>query len=194
MGKLEIKNMRELMTLSEFCRGSIISELVYLERHVDEFLSRYFCGNNNDKRRDLFQLILATKRMTFNGKKEAIGYILKNNYKQFIEEHPEFLDTFEKIIPERNRMAHYMLDTSHNCVENYNKDGVFKLVNFEVKGTNSKEEMLPYTDASIRSIMKIIIDQRILVAEITEKFFSHRQLACEITPMHKCYPVNGKLP
>ena len=57
-------------------RGVIINEIILLERLMDEYISEYFCVDI-DKRMELMDIIVSTKRITFESKSQILRTILE---------------------------------------------------------------------------------------------------------------------
>lgn len=112
-------------------RGVLINQIILLERLMDKYISEYFC-NIPDKAEELMDMILSTRRMTFDGKAEVFRTILDKLYPQKKKENSAIVKDFKFIIEERNMLAHYFLDASPDILSNFSeKNGTFTLLKIE---------------------------------------------------------------
>jgi hypothetical protein len=95
-----------------------------LERTMDYFMSKHFCGNSNNKERDksdqLMNIVFATKYMTFENKRNIFDYITTTYYSEYKEKnlkniHAD-LDKFNRV---RNSMAHYVIEYSPESIQRF---------------------------------------------------------------------------
>lgn len=117
-------------------RGQIINDLIYLERLIDETISRHFC-NDIEKRKEFFELIIANERMSFNSKIQVFEYLFRKYQKNFISNFPAVFSDIKKLNEERNIVAHYLLDTSDDGQEKMRKENKIGFVKFR----NSSETL-----------------------------------------------------
>lgn len=117
-------------------RGQIISDLIYLERLIDEIISRHFC-NDIEKRKEFFELIIANERMSFNSKIQVFEYLFRKHQKSFISNFPSVFSDIKNLNEERNIVAHYLLDTSDDGQEKMIKENKIGFVKFR----NSSETL-----------------------------------------------------
>ncbi len=103
----------QLQVQSYNYRGQIIGDLIYLERLVDEFISRHFC-ETREKQKEIFELILANERMGLGNKIQVFEFIIKTHKKECLALNPSIFADLKKLSDERNIVAHYLLDTSKN--------------------------------------------------------------------------------
>lgn len=126
----------DLQYSSYLYRGKIVGDLIYLERLIDEVLSRHFC-DNKEKRKELFELILGTERIGLGNKILVFQFVFKKHKKAFIRKHPGIFRELIKINQERNIVAHYLLNTSESAVEKFVNKNEFEFVKFR----NSTENL-----------------------------------------------------
>lgn len=120
-----------LMSNAAVLRGIILNDAIYIERLIDEFLSRYFCGNDPDKKRDLMELIIC-EPLNFDIKRLAFIEIVKKEYQDFLIKNPSFKSDIDSIMKDRNILAHWLLDTSENGTTAMSR-GEIMFVRFKVK-------------------------------------------------------------
>src|SRR5689334_22576069 len=97
------------MTDKQFLmRGKLISHIIFLERCIDEYIVKYFC-DTGEKRLELMKVIISTRKITLDNKKEVFLYLIKKYEPKFKTEHPTLNADLTDIIEERNRLAHYVL-------------------------------------------------------------------------------------
>lgn len=138
------KNLVAMMQKSFAVRGKLISDIIYLERSIDEYLARYFC-DDADKRTDLMKTILCTRKITLDNKKEVFLFLLKKVNPDWLLKYPTVNADLNDLIEERNRFAHYILNSNETNVDNYTGD--FELINFK-----NNIEIKPYNDIRISEL------------------------------------------
>lgn len=103
----------QIQLQSYYYRGQIIGDLIYIERLVDEFISRYFC-ETREKQKEIFELILGNERMGFSNKIQVFQFIIETHKKEWLTSNLNIFADLKKLNEERNIVAHYFLDTSEN--------------------------------------------------------------------------------
>jgi len=121
-------NLQSMTDKQFLMRGKLISHIIFLERCIDEYIVKYFC-NEEEKRLELMRVIISTKKITLDSKKEVLLYLIKNYAPELKKEYPTLNADLTDIIEERNRLAHYVLSATKEEIENY--DGVVRLANFK---------------------------------------------------------------
>lgn len=112
-------------------RGVLINHIILLERLMDKYISEYFC-NTSDKALELMDMILATKRITFDSKAQVFRTILDKLYPEKKKENATIATDFQFIAEQRNMLAHFFLDTSPDILSNFSElNGAFTLLKIE---------------------------------------------------------------
>jgi hypothetical protein len=93
-------------------RGIILNEMAKLEKMIDIYLSGYFFTHDIEKMNELFALVFAGLRITFENKRGILDYLCKTKQIEFEKEYPELLKDMQDLFSDRKIMAHYMVDTS----------------------------------------------------------------------------------
>lgn len=118
-------------------RGFLINHIILLERMMDKFISQYFC-NIPDKALELMDMILATKRITFEYKAQVLRAILDKLYPQNKKENTQLATDFQYIAEQRNMLAHFFLDNSPDIIKEFEK-GSGSFILLKIDKTRSKE-------------------------------------------------------
>lgn len=105
-----------LYNKSMMVRGGLINDTIFLEKVIDEWLSKYFCSNKVRKN-ELFEMVFCNDRLTYNSKIQVFHEIVKNHCKSFNRQNPKLINDLEDIGRHRNIFAHWMLDTSEPLLE-----------------------------------------------------------------------------
>lgn len=126
----------QIQVQSYYYRGQIIGDLIYVERLIDEFISRHLC-ETTEKQKEIFELILANERMGFSNKIQVFEFIIRTHKKEFLTSVPNMFSNLKNLNEERNIVAHYILDTSENARKAFQKS---KSIGF-VKFRNSTETL-----------------------------------------------------
>lgn len=85
--------------------GDVISYVITVEKLINNFLSEYFCDNEN-KREQLKTMVLFHERITYDFKKELFSNIIKNQYPSVLISYPDFIKKISTLPEHRNRFAH----------------------------------------------------------------------------------------
>lgn len=119
----------EIQTRGYSYRGQIISDLIHLERLIDEALCRQF-SSESDKRTELMEVIFGNERMSFDAKIQVFQFMFVKYQKEFLNKFPDMIKEIRAIQAERNIVAHYLLNTSDEGRERIQKDGNIGFVKF----------------------------------------------------------------
>ena len=111
-----------------YIRGFVINQTIALERLIDIYIAKHF-SNDEEKQHQLIQMILSTKRIDFEAKRQILKFIIENYDSNFQEQFPEIATHLKKIGEARNVFAHQILDTGKEALKNLEK-GEIKFVNF----------------------------------------------------------------
>lgn len=111
-------------------RGVLINHIILLERLVDSYIAEYFCGVG-DKSIQLMDMILATRRTTFDGKMQVFKMILDKQFPKELNKHSEYAKSLQLVSNRRNQLAHFFLDHSPESIERFIKTGAFTLLKID---------------------------------------------------------------
>lgn len=111
-------------------RGVLINHIILLERLVDSYIAEYFCGVGN-RSIELMDMILATRRITFDGKMQVLKMILDKQFSRELNKHSEYAKDLQLISNRRNQLAHFFLDPSPEAIERFIKTGAFTLLKID---------------------------------------------------------------
>lgn len=126
---MEYTIIQQIQLLGYQYRGQIINDLIHLERLMDEFLSRHFCSDT-EKKKEFFELIIATERMSFSSKIQIFEFIFKKHHATLTTKFPKIFSDIKNLNDERNIVAHYLLDTSPNGKKVFEEAGIIGFVKF----------------------------------------------------------------
>lgn len=105
--------IRNHYELSIHRRGEILSECIFLERYIDDFIANYFCGVREDKTEKMLDLILYAGKIGFKYKAatfKSIVYDLEDEVWFKKKEIDELCTTIHTIVDFRNKLAHRSVD------------------------------------------------------------------------------------
>lgn len=143
-------------------RGSILNEVVYLERLMDEYLCRHFCSDKS-KRLDLLSFLMATDRITFDNKRGILKILMERDNKPFVLNNKSIFSDLETIMKERNFLAHTLFDSSLDGYNSFLKNE-FKFIRFK----NSIERSV-YNDTKMKNISRLIAKYIDIFTELLEQ-------------------------
>lgn len=110
-------------------RGDILARVVSLESAMNLFLAQHFCRDNG-MTIELLEMVFATKRITFDYKREILNGIIIKYYPNLgvkINNGKTLCNKIKEIAEKRNVFAHYALDVNETSVEDFNNE---KTLNF----------------------------------------------------------------
>lgn len=76
------------------------------------YLSKYFCPKDEQKMNELFSLVFAGLRITFENKRGILDYLSKNNRIDIETIYPKMLNEMQDLFSDRKVLSHYPVDTS----------------------------------------------------------------------------------
>jgi hypothetical protein len=140
------KDLKNMMATASKYRGDILNEVSLLEYAIDRYICDYFVGDSLQKNEDMKVAILGNNRMTLDGKKQVFEYLANKydsswtkNYKSIRSvkntnsKKPPKRHTLNSdlqfIISERNVIAHYIIDSSKDVLEQ--SEDVINFVRFK---------------------------------------------------------------
>ncbi len=106
---MDKETYQQIWKEASMARGAIINQTALLEKHLDEIIARYFCGMTN-KRNELINCVLATDKITLDSKRKILRYVINKNYPQFNNDNKKWFNDFQKILENRNTLAHCAVD------------------------------------------------------------------------------------
>lgn len=150
------KDLKHLEDQAFYLRGKIINHTIILERVIDEYLTNYFCGEDEEKRKVLMYSLFGTNRITLDSKRQLFEDIIKKDKPDFVKKHPYLKKDLIYIAEQRNILAHYMLNSSDDGINNHdshiefvNFKGERKIIRFEEK---TQIDLISKIEKSIISI------------------------------------------
>ena len=115
----------EMFEASTRLRGLVLDATIDIERAIDNYLSNYFCATSN-KKNELNELLFFTEKVTLESKRQIFCAIVETHNQAFLNKHPDFLSSIERIVPHRNIFAHLELDDSELAISSSDIELVFK--------------------------------------------------------------------
>jgi len=101
----------KLFSKAIFVRGALLNDVIFLEKVIDNWLAVYF-GKDKIRQSEIFELVFCNESLTYNSKIQIFCAIVKKHCPEFDSKSPKLKSDLEEIGKERNRFAHWMLDTS----------------------------------------------------------------------------------
>ncbi|MEI2749835.1 MAG: hypothetical protein V9E88_13920 [Ferruginibacter sp.] len=152
----EDKRYNEMAPAAHRVRGIIINEVVLIERLMDRFIANHFTADDK-KQMELIELIFATKRISFESKRQIFKFLAEKYYSSKFTDLEKLVARLKDIEDIRNIVAHYMLDTTEKGYENL-KNNIIGFVKF-----HNNTEIITYSNDKVKEIFKMIREhQKIL--------------------------------
>ena len=111
MIKYDRQRVADLLTYAKRVndkRGELINESANLEAILDSLIVTHFCSEQK-KQNELLPVI---QKLVLEKKIDLLKIILKDNYKEFVNEYPDTIKHLTEIRIMRNYLAHRMLHTT----------------------------------------------------------------------------------
>jgi len=126
-------------------RGDVIEWISICESCMDLYISAYFTDDKY-KRDQIINIILGTHRVTLESKRQMYDYIIESNFPDDWIKYKPIRKIFQKIIEERNVIAHYSVEA------NTNNDGAIIFTKYK----NVKSQKI-YSELDQKNLIKNII-------------------------------------
>lgn len=152
----EKEKIKQLLISVIDLRGAIINDVIFLERVIDDFIANYFC-TDTIKRDELMELVLTNERYALGSKIEVMVRILKKHYPEFYKEYPNIKGELDFISEKRNVLAHVLLDTTNEGIEN-------EIMGF-IRFKNAKER-IPFTKEIILDLNDKIVKYKYAIQKL----------------------------
>jgi len=132
-------------------RGYFINEVIVIARLMDRHIVKHFT-DDADKQMELIELFISTKRVSFEGKRQAFKAIVDKYYPTRFKDKDKIYANLKKIEDLRNILAHNILDTRQEAVESI-KNGVIGFLSF-----HNESILITYNKDEIENFKTIIKD------------------------------------
>jgi hypothetical protein len=141
-------------------RGIVLQECILMERLMDSVIADFFC-KEQEMREALMDIILCTKRMTFESKTSTFREILNRRFPGNEKQNTAIYKSIINTIETRNMFAHYVVDYSNQAVVDYiQTQTTVALLKYDKKRVSEifTRERVESIVAKIHSITKVILD------------------------------------
>ena len=106
----------KLFSKAIFVRGALLNDIIFLEKVMDNWMAIYF-GKDKILQSEIFELVFCHESLGYNAKVQIFCEVVKRHCNAFNLENPKLKADLEEIGKERNRFAHWMLDTSEEQLQ-----------------------------------------------------------------------------
>lgn len=161
---------------SLIARGSIMSIAAIMERALDGFLSRYFSPKEQERQRELVEMLFSTQRINFRSKYRLFIEILQKKLgNKYEAEFPLLQSKFDTATKHRNIFAHECEIPSDIVMpdEYYN---AYQITIVPLKDISKSKA---YTQDEIDGIITEITDLSIWIGKASDIFFPDGQVTPE---------------
>jgi len=104
-------------------RGRVLTLSITIEHILSEIISHHFCSNEY-QRNLMFSLILTESGLMFKKKILIFKKLMELQYSDLLKKYPELVDSLEDVRDFRNKLAHFMLDTSEETIRKNAKEQI----------------------------------------------------------------------
>lgn len=122
---MTVEEFNVLAERAYYIRGMVINESIYIEKALEYYIATHYCGDT--PMRDKMIENFLTNDVQFKGKVNAFRRIVKTIDQAWLEKNNEILENLNRIIKDRNILAHEVLDTSAYGKQQYE---MHKQINF----------------------------------------------------------------
>jgi len=157
-----ISDVADMLQACLIHRGNIITGAITLENTMNIFLAEHFCQGNG-KEIELIETVFATRKYTFDAKRDTIRAILLKSLHPYNVD-SEFLCRDLRDIPnKRNVFAHYPLGNDKESVDLFKATGTLTFLKVE----NSTEKVL-YTREDVDNLISLISRSYHTISDLIE--------------------------
>ena len=162
---MEIPISTKIERWSMMIRGTYINHFTQIERIVEEYIVRHFC-NEVQKNKELSEFILC-EHVSFEAKRYFLEYLLKTYEPALFISYQQTLKDLTKAAVFRNKMAHWMVDTSDTGEKAFleNKLVFIRFLN--------KTEYMELNAEKIEEMNKLVFSCHEMMGKLLEKDSSH---------------------
>ncbi|MBY0427199.1 MAG: hypothetical protein K2Q22_16310 [Cytophagales bacterium] len=144
-------------------RGKIISGFNTIDSMLGEYIATYFVGDESQKHKELSEYVFGD-RMDYETKRLIFVYIIQKYHPSLLIKYKKEINDLEYLMKERNHLAHAILDTSLEGVEEHSRTGNFAFYRFK---NNTKR--IVYDKAKGQKLHKCIDDIQNMLIELQKK-------------------------
>jgi hypothetical protein len=105
-------------------RGRFLNSVAVIERDIALILTDYFCTSDPVKRELFFRYVVTSRGFALSAKKEALVAIVKGDYARYWDKQKKILRTLDEIMTFRNKLAHSVVDVSHQALARPIDEGI----------------------------------------------------------------------
>lgn len=150
---------QKLHEKARYFRGRFLNSVAVIERDIAVILTEYFCTKDNIKRELFFEKL--AEKLSLHKKKEILIDIVKSDYPRYWEKKKEFLKNLQYIRDFRNKLAHSIVDVSHEALSRPSEEGVGfvqwkngkPITDREFEDLNAKATMVSSTLPDIKQLL-----------------------------------------
>ncbi|WP_295649093.1 hypothetical protein [uncultured Mucilaginibacter sp.] len=154
--KYNDENFILLLAKESSIRGRIITMTIILERAIDKYLCVHF-SNDLSKQHELMNYVFGTDLLSFDRKRQIFQFLTEKHDNVFNGQNKNIHKTIEKIMQERNVVAHSLLNHADEAV-----DAVQEGISF-IKFKN-KRSTVSYTNEQVEKHLRVIFN---CIAKVT---------------------------
>jgi hypothetical protein len=163
----EGKKLGALYQKDNVLRGAYLVQTIGIEGIIGDIIALSLCPNEDS--RSLFtSLILNYREFTFEGKYQILKRLMELKYPTIVNKHKDIFRQINTVKEFRNKLAHWMLDTSDQFLAKNYTDRI-QLEHYDSKGHRGTIEI---TDTDIREKLKncsgLLIKLMEIRSEITQ--------------------------
>ena len=150
--KITSPGVAELLEYGTQIRGKVLTKVIALESALNLALAQHFC-RGNEMESTLVEMVFATKRITFDHKREILNGILNKYYgiESTVKGAKTLANKIKDIAEMRNIFAHYPLAIDDFSISDFKADKTLNFLKYSYSQTKEK-----FTQAKVDSFISTI--------------------------------------
>jgi hypothetical protein len=137
--KITSPDVVELLEYGTKIRGSVLTKVIALESALNLALAQHFC-RGNEMESTLIEMVFATKRVTFDHKREILNGILKKYYgvESTVKGAKTISNKIKDVAELRNIFAHYPIAIDNDSISDFKSDKTLNFLKYSYSETKEK--------------------------------------------------------
>ena len=137
--KITSTDVVELLEYGTQIRGSVLTKVIALESALNVALAQHFC-RGNEMEPTLIEMVFATKRVTFDHKREILNGILNKYYgvESTVKGAKTISNKIKDIAEMRNIFAHYPIAIDNDALSEFKSDKTLNFLKYSYSETKEK--------------------------------------------------------
>lgn len=122
----------EMLNYIAVFRGQFINKMSYIERSIELVIANHYC-TDEEKIIEFIDFFIGEKHISFEAKRSTFVQIMEKHHPEKRTKYSQMFSHLLYVMPERNKVAHYLACITDEAIERFEKDKTFALVQYYKK-------------------------------------------------------------